>query len=225
MNPNDQMAKNIEKFETALKPLTPTQRKETARRIPKKTSGAVELGYPANLAKFCLDVESIPDAPPLERLLKQTIKNCRRLHQIKPEELQPYARGMTEFPMLISLKTSQSELRLWLEGIKLSADRGPAYRPNAHWIEDEFSAVAEEVVFRLWGTAPCKIDLDLWKVLQPGMRLEFKDYLSKNPVAAKKLEEKIGAERDNRSPGPLRGRVIDRLLDSAKNFFDLRAQR
>jgi hypothetical protein len=137
----------------------------------------VELGYPANLAQFCFDAEEIPAALPLEKLLKQTIKNCRRLRRVRLEELRPYARGMTEFPRLLSLRTSQKELRRWLgpSGINLSADRGPAYRFNAHWPEDEFATVAEEFVFKLWGTPPCEIPIDVWRhVLRPGMRLAFR---------------------------------------------------
>jgi hypothetical protein len=200
------------------------RRGQIARPVQKKGQ-KVELGYPANLTKFCFDAEGISPAPPLERLLKQTINNCRRLQQLRPEELQPYARGMAEFPMLVSFRTSQMEVHRWLKTIKLSADRGPAYRFNAHWPDDDFSRLAEEFVFKLWGTAPCRIPVDLWKFLRPGMRLAYKDHMSENPRVAKHLESLIPWERDRRSPGRLRERVISNLLERTKNFFDLRSAR
>jgi hypothetical protein len=92
--------------------------------------------------------------------------------------------------------------------------------------KDQFSAVAEEFVFKLYGGPPAETSLDVWKqVLRPGMRLEFKDYLSSNPRVAKKLDSLIASERDRSSFGRLRARVISRLLERAKNFFDLRAER
>jgi hypothetical protein len=233
MNANDQMYKNIAKFAAAInKPSTPSRRKPTVRCVPQKTSRAVELGFPANLAQFCFGLKNRrhlgPSAPALEKLLVQTIKNCRRLQRIPPEDLRPYARGMTEFPMLVSLRTSQAALgrSLGPSGIDLAGDRGPAHRFNAHWPEDQFSALAEEFLFKLYGGPPGEITFDLWRqLLRPFMRLAFKDYLSQNPAVAKQLESLIASQKDRRNPSTLRERVISRLLDRAKNFFDLRAQR
>jgi hypothetical protein len=217
----------------ALKPRPKRQKnKRTVGTGKQKPRKPVEIGFPANLAQFCFDLQGRrhlgPSAPALEKLLVQTIKNCRYLQRIPPEDLRPYARGMTEFPMLVSLRTSQAALRRLLgpRGIDLSGDRGPAHRFNAQWPDDAFSALAEEVVFKLWGAPPCKISLDDWKqVLRPGLRLVYKDYLSENSRVARKLESLIKSERDRRNPGALRERVISRLLDRTKNFFDLRATR
>jgi hypothetical protein len=128
--------------------------RQTVRSVREK----VELGYPANLTQFCFGVEEIPRAAALEKLLAETIKNCRRLQRVPLEKLRPYARSMTEFPMLVSLRTSQTVLRRWLGpgGINLSADRGPAYRFNAHWPQRSVFRGSRGIRFQTLRRSACR---------------------------------------------------------------------
>jgi hypothetical protein len=207
------------------------KRRRVRRSIAAEHNNPVHLGFPPNLAKHCFGLQEPQHRgtkdEQLQKLLRQTIENVRRVEQIPEEVLRKYAWGMTEFPMLVSLRTTRKVIRdrLGPAGIDLSGDRGPGHRFDAHSANDEFSVIAEEFVFKLYGGPPGVVELDVWtKVLRPGMRLAFKDYLSENRRIAKKLESLI-AQEHRRTPGVLRERVINRLLEKSKNFFGLKAQR
>lgn len=201
------------------------------RHVGRSHQTPIELGFPAELAKYCFGlpkhIRSNREDLALAKLIRQTIKNVRHLERIPESKLRRYAWGMTEFPMMVSLRTTTKMIRdrLGRAGIELSGDRGPGHRFNAHWVNDDFSAIAEQFVFRLFGGPPGKIDFALWKkTLRPAMRLAFKDYLRENP----KVEQRLAAiikQKERRTPGVLRERVINRLLDKTKNFWGFRAKR
>ncbi len=220
------------KLAVAIKDPQKRQRRKSQLKPPARAPKASELGFPSQLAKHCLGLgqarRSSRKELALERLLAQTIENLHRLERIPVDDLRKYAWRMTEFPMLVSLRTTRTVLRDWLgpAGIDLAGDRGPGHRFESHWATDDFSLVAEEFVFRLFGGPPGKVKFDVWKeCLRPGLRLAFRDHLSLDPALAKKLESSFKSENDRRSAGVLRERVISRLLDKSKNFFGLKGTR
>jgi hypothetical protein len=192
---------------------------------------SVEIGFPFRLAKLCVTLQPhtyTSRERTLERLLADTIENLKRLERIPREEVRQYSQGMTEFPMLVSLRTTQKAIRDFLgpNGVDLAGVRGPGHRFYAHWKADYIARFAEECVYEFSGGVPPSISLDRWKhFVRPNLRELIKNRLSREPKLIERLGSTISAEDDHDSPGVLKDRVIERLLDKSQAFFGLKAMR
>jgi hypothetical protein len=193
----------------------------------------VEIGLPASLAKSCVILRKFPvrttrQESEVRRLLNSTIANIRRLDQMPVARLRAYACGMTEFPMLVSLRTNQTLLRdrLGPTGLNLARVRGPGHTFNARWTNDRFAIVAEKMLFEISGGPPPSITLKLWKeFLYPILRRQIKSYLAKEPNEYQTLVSLITVTNDKRSKSRLKDKVIERLLNLSQALVGLKALR